>query len=214
VAAADRAARPGSDGASPRAPQARVVYVSGDEREAVPTLAPVIPTETAPEAAAVERTIRGRVFDADGAALAGVPVALEGREDAPAVSGGGGCFELRTSQGSARLVGASRPGWATVREGVWAANDAVHPVVVMAPTLELAGEVIDEAGWSLAGARLSFDLPERQRRRAEADAGAPGGAGRGRARRARDRRRGTSGAAGARSARSDVDPDRHGRRLS
>jgi RNA polymerase sigma-70 factor (ECF subfamily) len=160
VAAAEiRAPEPGPAGGVPGAAVPAGAALREEERTPVLAATPTPLAVGEPEAAAPLSTVRGRVFDADGAPVAGVEVALEGGEHDPALSAAGGWFELRTRALQGRLVGVQRVGWTTVRQGVWNVRDNVHPVVVVAPTMELAGEVIDESGWSLAGARLKVELP-------------------------------------------------------
>lgn len=128
------------------------------ERRAVPSDSPLatehpIVTPTAPEA----RVARGRVLDASGHALAGVPVRVRDSE-VRAVSKEGGWFELETTweRGS---VTADDPRWCTIYEGVFALDAARVATLVVARSARFEGRVIDDAGRPLPDSFVQRELP-------------------------------------------------------
>lgn len=140
-------------------PEARGVGVTADaiERERLP----VTPAAgTTPVAG--ERTVRGRVLDVGGHAVADIAVGWildrgrEGPEEAR--SGPDGSFELPETRPGHVLI-AVDPLWLTVLAGTpWVAgrNEAV---LVIAPRIELRGSVVDEEGRAMAGVSLSCKPP-------------------------------------------------------
>lgn len=105
------------------------------------------------------RVVRGRVLDADGTPLAGVDI---GTRDAPAHervrSAAGGRFEMQTTASVLELEAIS-PTWTNVRHGSWAASSAIDPLVIVAPAIDIGGQVLDPAREPLANARVSLGLP-------------------------------------------------------
>jgi RNA polymerase sigma-70 factor (ECF subfamily) len=110
-------------------------------------------------ATGASRTIRGRVLDEQAAPLSGVRVHLE--DATPAIeteSGAGGRFELTTSATSGRISAAS-PRWVSVRAGVFQPGATVDPLVIVAPSIDLGGQVVDPDGQSLSRVRVDLRLP-------------------------------------------------------
>ncbi|MFT5287312.1 MAG: RNA polymerase sigma-70 factor (ECF subfamily) [Planctomycetota bacterium] len=129
-------------------------------REAVEPIAPassaneIEPTE--PEVV-VPNLISGQVLDAFGSPLTGIAVRVDGRNQVTN-SGMEGRFSIQTSEVECRLMAASAD-WVTVHEGYYR-KDSFDPVLVVAPSVVLGGEVISGAGRPLAGALVRFTLPE------------------------------------------------------
>ena len=124
-------------------------------------LAPAPSVASAPEVARVEAsfTVRGRVLDGNGAAVPGIElVSSADLERVLARTGGGGTYEFETStaQGILRVAGER---WVTVREGVWGPDSAYDPVLVIAPSVSLAGMVRDVHGRVLENAQVVWRLP-------------------------------------------------------
>ncbi|MCK6444854.1 MAG: sigma-70 family RNA polymerase sigma factor [Planctomycetes bacterium] len=119
--------------------------------------APLADSTTA--AAANTYAVTGHVIDAEGRAVGGVELALEGAQSARCLSSADGGFSLvaNAPSGRARVVDAR---WAEVRAGVWQRHSRHEPLVVVAPPLVLSGRVEEEHGESLANARVSYRLPE------------------------------------------------------
>jgi len=128
------------------------------------------PVATAPAGAA---RLRGSVVDLDGRPVADVAVArhadqgtvsptdAEARLDAVlARTDAAGLFELAEPVTNGRLfVRDAR--WTTVLAGMPVdARSGQESLIVVAPRMELAGVVVDDAGNPLAGARLEFELPQ------------------------------------------------------
>ena len=144
------------------------------EREAIRV--PDEPAAPAPAAVAPAEAalgpVRGVVLDASGNGVAGVPVELTpgaGGDDAVAraTSASGGAFELATNASSGRLR-AVDPDRTTVFASHFNRDQSVDPVLVVAPRLELAGEVVDAAGGTLPGASVTVSLPADFRTRFDA----------------------------------------------
>ncbi len=126
-------------------------------REVVPEIVLPVANASSSAPAASLRTVRGRVLDAVARPVAGVAVALEGEPPVP--SGRGGLFEVVTERSTGRIV-ANDPQWVTVREGVHRVPSTFEPIVVIAPSIDLAGEVVDERGSPLQGAKVGLQLPD------------------------------------------------------
>lgn len=134
---------------------------SSDERAAVapvhgaPDRAPTTPAT----ASAIMRTVRGRVIGADGTPVAGVEVAVP---DAPIAertrSGAGGRFEMKTTA-AALEIEATSPLWTNVRSGSWLANSTIDPLVIVAPAIDIGGQVVDPMRQPLSHARVTLNLP-------------------------------------------------------
>jgi len=117
--------------------------------------------------------LHGRVLDSSGAPVAGAPVAgrrMEGPADGEnlaarpgepvlALADAEGRFELSTEAGHLQLFVADVR-WATVLAGLpVTATRPTEAVVVVAPRIELAGEVLDGLGTPVAGARIDLEPP-------------------------------------------------------
>jgi len=139
----------------------------------------------APEAAPA-RELTGRVLDAHGRPLAGVPLrrivfgppdeeGQAGETDAPAtlddagddraVSGADGRFRFPRDPRAGRIV-ADGERHATIYAGIaGVARGTADSIVVVGPRIALAGFVTDEAERPLAGVELSVELPDGFRNR-------------------------------------------------
>lgn len=124
--------------------------------EPAPTAAP-----TAPQAAAVPlvHRVRGRVYSVDGAPVAGVAIGADTRpNEILATSASDGSFEVRLPDKNTRLSEAS-PEWATYCTGVFfTSNPERELLVIVAPSLGLAGHVVDEAGAPIAAASVACSI--------------------------------------------------------
>ncbi len=119
------------------------------------------PVASAPPLASVH--LRGKVIDDLGRALSDVALVLrsaEGGESARVRSGANGEFEFQGPAMHGRIF-AAEGAWCTVLCGV-ARSDARArtPVVVVARRLTLAGRVVDEMGFPLAGVSVRAPEPE------------------------------------------------------
>jgi RNA polymerase sigma factor (sigma-70 family) len=123
---------------------------------------------SAPAAASGEaRTLRGRVLDPFGSGVAGVALVLEHSSGASGfagtgarcTTGPGGWFEVDVDAPADAIV-ADDPRFATVLAGMARVQGATQPLVVVAPRIQLAGSVLDEAGAPIEGAGLELALPE------------------------------------------------------
>ncbi len=152
---------------TPRLGEERVP--SGPERRAVaadPSGREVDAIEPAP--AAVAR-LRGRVLDLRGDPVADVPVDLPGRTagDSAVRTDDAGDFELALPAdaqpvgGRARVETVELTTVLTAQLGTAEVDDeAIPPVVVVAPRLEVGGVVVDESGTPVAGASLQLRIDE------------------------------------------------------
>jgi RNA polymerase sigma-70 factor (ECF subfamily) len=131
------------------------------EREPVePTLRPPAPTPPAavPPSPATPWTVRLRVLDADGLARTGLAVCAAESDEVLGESGAGGWCVFSTRAQALRLVAADAR-WVTIHEGAAVRESRLDPVLIVAPAIELAGRVVDEAGRGLARAAVRFQLP-------------------------------------------------------
>lgn len=113
------------------------------------------PSATAPST----HTVRGRVLDEQTAPVSSVRLRLEdSRPSLETRSGAGGRFELTTSAASGSIRAIS-PEWATVRAGLFRAEATVDPLVIIAPAIDLSGQVVDPEGRPVTGARVDLTLP-------------------------------------------------------
>jgi RNA polymerase sigma factor (sigma-70 family) len=142
------------------------------EREAV--LATTAAARPAPEgpAASPSAPVRGRVIDLQGAPIAGVEVALTplespGRPLSPAETASAEVVALSGPEGAFEFPGPRR-GSLFLRDARWTTLLAGVPVdgrsgqecrIVAAPSLALAGVVVDDLGTPLAGARVRLAPP-------------------------------------------------------
>jgi len=104
-------------------------------------------------------TVRLRVLDAEGQAMAGIEI--QDGEEGPVVgrSGAGGWCVFETRAESLFLCAAD-PRWVTIHEGSPSRTSSLDPVLVLAPAIQLAGFVVDPEGRALPGASVRFDLPQ------------------------------------------------------
>lgn len=118
--------------------------------------------ELAPPAAAAGTTptwaVTGRVLACDGSPMSDVAVRVAEGPPATATSDASGRFVLHTGTGSGEVVAAADD-LVTVLAGTFAADSSIELAVVVAPRLELAGEVLDEHGAAIAAAQLRLYLP-------------------------------------------------------
>ncbi len=134
------------------------------ETRAAPNERVVLPT--APKAAsdassapASVRVVRGRVIDAQGVPLAGVDIAVaDSNATDRSRSAAGGWFELKTERSALELESVS-DAWTNVRSGSWLASSTIHPLVIVAPAIEVGGTVLDAGRVPLANARVTLALP-------------------------------------------------------
>ena len=103
-------------------------------------------------------TLRARVLDADADPVAGVEVRSQESDVVLGETGAGGWLEVRTAANKETLV-VRDSRWVTVHTGVWRANAAYDPVVVIAPSIEVGGRVVNEEGVALAGVHVAHRLP-------------------------------------------------------
>ncbi len=132
------------------------------EREplAAPEVAPASPASAPAQPEPAAFLVRGRVLDAEGQALAGVALTIDAAEPgAPLRSASDGSFAF-TSTARGGRVAVAEDGWETVLAGEWRRDSAYTPVVVAAPSIELAGLVSDVEGRALGRARISLVLPD------------------------------------------------------
>jgi RNA polymerase sigma-70 factor (ECF subfamily) len=108
---------------------------------------------------ATEHVIRGRVLDEQAAPVSSVRVKLDDpSRSVEAESGAGGRFELTTSAISGSIR-ASAPRVSTVRAGVFHPGSTIDPLVIIAPSIDLGGEVVDPDGRPVMRARVDLALP-------------------------------------------------------
>jgi RNA polymerase sigma-70 factor (ECF subfamily) len=168
--------------ADPLLSRAPAVLAGGDEAASADPTSPTserIPATTVEVAAPAQATppavppeVRGRVIDIDGRAIAGIsivalpiwrePVARPAAQDtgsAPlerlATSGADGRFEI-ARRPDAQALGASEPGWTTVFAASNRRFEANDLVVVIAPSIAVAGVVVDDSKAPIAGPVVSF----------------------------------------------------------
>ncbi|MCY2959837.1 MAG: RNA polymerase sigma factor [Planctomycetota bacterium] len=130
--------------------------VLASERRAAPQ-----PTEPAPRAVpaiAQESTLRVRVLDGSARALSGHAVRIAGSEvRAQSDATGFAAFELAAER--ARIESAD-PDWITVRPAEWRRDSTLLLTVVVAPVIDVAGDVVGDWGEPLKDARVELQLPE------------------------------------------------------
>lgn len=128
---------------------------------------PASTSATVPQPAAPADTVsasdrvRGLALDTLGAPVANVGVRWneDASGEARAVSGRDGSFELTVARHTGMLL-ADDERFATVRASVLKKGDAGDRyLVIVAPAIDLAGTIIDEAGSAIAGAELRIDMP-------------------------------------------------------
>lgn len=132
-------------------PPAESAPVTTPAKSAAPTAAP---------AGVVSVRAQGIVLDLDARAVASVGVQREGTSDVLAWSGADGSFELVLDRHGSMLVAAGDD-FATVRGSLSKPGDsgALH-LLVVAPAVDLAGVVVDEAGLPLADVMLQLEIPQ------------------------------------------------------
>jgi RNA polymerase sigma-70 factor (ECF subfamily) len=135
---------------------------SNDERNAVAS-APATKhaSSAAPTTAPAKRAVHGRVLDALGHSAAAVKLIARGESGAETalVSDQHGAFELADGPESGVIVSADPMLTTVLRASFHAAASPAHePIVVVAPRLTFAGNVVDEQGAVLAGAAMRLEL--------------------------------------------------------
>lgn len=138
---------------------------------AAPAASQPLPQGEGHAAPAPEATVRGRVVDLDGRALAGVSVRLAqqgGASLASAKSGADGRFTAGPVRGAARLVVADERYAGVLDAHVSVRAPQEELVLVAAPRRAVAGRVEDEAGRPLAGVPVAYATGLDLRRRLEA----------------------------------------------
>ncbi len=128
----------------------------------VDPLAPAaVPPASAPSSVLTsQRTIQGRVFDADGLAISGIDIAIgSSGGEIVARSAQGGTFQFSTAAEHGELFAAGSERM-SVRPGLFGQATKQQPVIIFAPSLVCAGRVFDEQGVPLDGAQISFSMPK------------------------------------------------------
>ncbi|TAJ24478.1 MAG: carboxypeptidase regulatory-like domain-containing protein [Planctomycetota bacterium] len=127
---------------------------------AAPEPAPIAaaPAPAVADAPLVHR-VHGRVYSVDGAPLAGVAIGADTRpQQVLATSAADGWFEVQLPDRNARLCDAAAE-WATYCTGAFfTSNPDRELLVIVAPSLELAGYVVDDAGAPIAGANVACEI--------------------------------------------------------
>lgn len=149
--------------------------------DAVPAVPPPAPdaTDDATRAAAVpppaaatdnRHVVVGRVCDGDGRPVAGASVSAvlgESPRSATAadlrpgiaVTGADGTFRAELAAEAAFLV-VQDARWSSLLVGTWKHTASVPPLVVVGPTLRLAGRAATTDGGAVVGGRVVLELPE------------------------------------------------------
>lgn len=128
-----------------------------DAQRAVPEPQPAL--EAAPARAL--RTVRGRVVDPDGAALAGIGIGIDedGEARALAKSDAAGRFELALERLPATLA-VEEPAYTSVRAAPVHASDPERELVLVAARIaRVSGRISDASDAPLAGARIELRAP-------------------------------------------------------
>ncbi len=136
------------------------VDVADPERTADRRAEPLA-TELAPGAvasAAKSSSLRVRVLDASARALTGHALRIAG-SDQRAESDRQGYVAFALDAERARIESAE-PDWVTVRSAEWRRDSDLALTVIVAPAIELAGEVVGDWGEPLEGARVELVAPE------------------------------------------------------
>lgn len=143
--------------------------LAGAERPGAGAAEPELAARSKTVAEPVAVHLRGRVLDATGQGLAGVPLVRSGggwlglqvRAEL-AVSGPGGYFEAEVTLGreELQLHCARDSRFMTLRAArLTQQNAAREQLIVAAPAIELGGTVAEAGGKPLAGASVRFDVP-------------------------------------------------------
>ena len=153
----------------PELPGEEVAQIETSSRQAVPTTAtPSSPEEATAPVAATEELVHGRVLNLSGHPVAGVDV-VSGSSTSAELTDTSDALVLATSaddgsfaaprKGISRLF-ARDPQFATVLAGVPVTGSASQEtVVVVAPRIEVAGQVVDEYGNLIVGAQIELQAP-------------------------------------------------------
>ncbi|HTF90237.1 MAG TPA: sigma-70 family RNA polymerase sigma factor [Planctomycetota bacterium] len=146
----------------PPAREAEAVGVpaAADQRAAIAPPPTPSPALAKPEPAAVP--VRGKVIDDLGRPMSGIAMVLQAPsgETARSKSGANGEFEFTGSARSGRIL-EDEESLCTVLAGVARTDSRERtPVVVAARRVVLAGKVVDEMGFGLAGVAVSAPEPE------------------------------------------------------
>lgn len=160
-------------------------HAAAPEPEAAPAAAPAIPFAAEPEPEETARTevaraesaapatettqreerdatrlhIQGRALDGQGVPIPGLELRLRDTDTVVAETNANGRFAFDTEAERGRIESAM-DAWVTIRAGAWSGAPEIEPVVVVAPKVDLAGEVVDEWGNPLEDARVRVALPE------------------------------------------------------
>lgn len=116
-------------------------------------------TESSAPAAKPVYRVRGRLIDAEGVALGGVALQFTSGDTTIAVESRGGTFELETTAPGGAIA-STDPRFATVFAGSWRADFAIEPLVVVAPTIDVGGSVVDPRQLPVASARVALAMPD------------------------------------------------------
>jgi RNA polymerase sigma-70 factor (ECF subfamily) len=104
--------------------------------------------------------VRGRVIDANAAAVAGLALTYETRAgDRETKSGPGGVFEFDTDSTNGRIA-AKDARFSNVRNGFFRQSSSFEPIVIVANAIDVGGSVLDPSRMPVRGARVSLLLPE------------------------------------------------------
>lgn len=107
----------------------------------------------------VARRVSGRVLDTSGNPRSGLGVGLAGSSFALVFSDAGGFFELPPEGTREGLLVVLDTDWATVRGSeVAPSSPDIEHLVIVAPSIDVDGHVVDDAMRGVAGARIVVEL--------------------------------------------------------
>lgn len=112
----------------------------------------------APASAPILAELRVRVLDGSARALSGHALRIAG-SDSSTQSDARGYAQFALDAERARIESAE-PDWVTVRPAEWRRDSALALTVVVAPAVDLAGEVVGDWGEPLEGARVELVPPD------------------------------------------------------
>ncbi len=134
------------------------------ERAAVPTGERVAEAPK-PSASVATKRLEGQVFDVQGKPFPRAQLAFQQTNvhDAPPVkfeSDAAGRFAAEIPKSAAGVVDGIDPAFSTLYQGVvQVAPQQIAPAVVLAPRIQLAGNVVDHDGEAIGGASLQVEIP-------------------------------------------------------
>jgi protocatechuate 3,4-dioxygenase beta subunit len=112
--------------------------------------------------------VRGKVVDLESRPAGGLLLEIETRGEAAddklvfeALSDGAGIFDVEVPARNEARIRCRSAGYITMLEGIFRGpGSLIEPVVVVAPRLDLAGRVVDEAGQAIEAARVQLLPPK------------------------------------------------------